>query len=89
MSAGTGDHRLKRAEANSYLGDDLAVIEDFEAAGNAGQLPGTMSDALFFHLAAVAHARLGHETEGRLIPHLRTGRKYIPKTRFFATTGPN
>lgn len=59
------DQWTKKAEAFSFLGDDQAVVEVFEAAKRAGHLEPPLGDAFLVHLAAVAKMRLGDEKTAR------------------------
>lgn len=59
------DRSYKIAEALSYLGDDAGTLEAFERAQAADELKGATSEALFYHLAAVAALRLDREAEAR------------------------
>lgn len=59
------DAGVKKAEALSYLGDDEGVLDTFAAAQRlleAGDYA-DLADPVLYHLAAVAHLRLGHEPE--------------------------
>jgi tetratricopeptide (TPR) repeat protein len=58
------ERSMKIAEALSYLGDDERVLEVFNSA-ERGQPLSDASDALLYHLAAVAELRLGHEQAAR------------------------
>jgi tetratricopeptide (TPR) repeat protein len=55
---------LKKAEALSYLGDDAGVLEALRSRQHAGESD-ARSQALLYHLAAVAASRLGKEKEAR------------------------
>src|SRR5439155_26969109 len=55
----------KKAETFSFLGDDAAVLEAFQAAEQSGRLTTTREDARLYHLAAVASLRLGREADAR------------------------
>jgi tetratricopeptide (TPR) repeat protein len=63
------DVGLKKAEALSYLGDDQGVLDAFAADQRMLADGGfeDLADPTLFHLAAVAHLRLGHETDARLL----------------------
>jgi Flp pilus assembly protein TadD len=63
--ADRGDIWLKRAEAFSFLGADQAVLAAFDGAQAAGALEGAPTDAMFYHLAAVAAWRLNQEDRAR------------------------
>lgn len=56
---------VKCAEAFSYLGDDQAVLNTFEAARAAGHLNTNMVNPLLYHLTAAAALRLGDEKRAR------------------------
>ena len=58
------DRATKIAEALSYLGDDQGVLEVFKAAKSDEDLSDP-SDALLYHLAAVAELRQGDEAAAR------------------------
>lgn len=59
------DGFVKQAEAFSFLGDDEAVLDTFEAARKARVLDPAYTGELLCHLAGVAALRLGREAEAR------------------------
>ncbi|HZR98314.1 MAG TPA: tetratricopeptide repeat protein [Chloroflexota bacterium] len=65
------DAGTKKAEALSYLGDDAGVLAAFAAHKRLLASDDTvdeapdLTDPLLYHLAAVAHGRLGQEQEAR------------------------
>jgi tetratricopeptide (TPR) repeat protein len=63
------DAGLKKAEALSYLGDYQGVLDAFAAAEQslAGDDHDDLVDPLLYHLAAVAHLRLGEEKQARAL----------------------
>lgn len=63
--AQNGELMLKKAEAFAYLGDDEAILEIFETAEREDELPQRGDEPLLYHLAAVAHARRGNESEAK------------------------
>lgn len=63
FTSGREDEELSRAEAHSYLGDDAAVLQAFQRAEVAGVLPRLGKAGIFYHLAAVAELRVGHEAK--------------------------
>jgi tetratricopeptide (TPR) repeat protein len=58
------EHSIKKAEAFTFLGDDQAVLDAY-AEAQANLPVDNAGKALLMHLAAVAHARTGHEKEAR------------------------
>ncbi len=54
---------VKKAEAFAYLDDNEQVLQIFKEAEEAGMLKPPLADPFLIHLAAAAHARLGHEAE--------------------------
>jgi Flp pilus assembly protein TadD len=61
--APAADKRLKQVEAFSFLGDDETVLALFDQAAGTDEREGTFASPVLYHLAAVAAARLGRETE--------------------------
>ena len=59
------DTWTKKAEAFSYLADDVAVLEIVKQADEAGVLFGEFADPFLLHLAGVAAARLGDEKKAK------------------------
>lgn len=56
---------LKSAEAFSYLGDDQAVLETWQAAQEAGHVEPPLVSPMLYHFVAVATMRLGDEKQAR------------------------
>lgn len=56
------DGWTKKAEGLSYLGDDSGVVELWQQAQNE-KVDDSPTSALFYHLAAVAFARIGEEKQ--------------------------
>jgi len=65
ISGADADLPLKQAEALSYLGDDAGILAVVDAAKPSGRLKDAAGSPLFYHLAAVATARLGDEGTAR------------------------
>lgn len=55
----------KKAEALSYVGDDVGVLEAFHGAEQSGHVQQHEGGAVLCHLAAVAELRLGNERIAR------------------------
>jgi tetratricopeptide (TPR) repeat protein len=56
---------LKKMETLSYLGDDQGVLAALQGVEQAGYLAQNPQEALIYHLAGVAAARLGDEKQAR------------------------
>jgi tetratricopeptide (TPR) repeat protein len=64
-TAPASDKRLKQMEAFTFLGDDETVLATFDQAAGTDEGEGALASPMLYHLAAVAAARLGRETEAR------------------------
>jgi tetratricopeptide (TPR) repeat protein len=76
MPPNRDDVWVKKAEALSYLGEDQAVLDVYDAARVADKIGKLPPDALLEHLAGVAAARLGKDDAARR--HWETALKIDP-----------